>query len=130
MPGVLVADDDRFAAEALRIHLTRAGIETAVAASGREALAQFAACQPRVVLLDAAMPDISGPEVCQQIRSTEAGAETVVIMVSGASTPSRAYVRNCAATSGVNTFVSKPYDMRKLIGLVQQKLERREEPAA
>lgn len=122
MTAVLVADDDRFAAEALRIQLARAGIAACTAQSGQEALAQFRACRPRVVLLDAAMPDMSGLEVCQRIRESGDGGGPAVIMVSGAATPSRHFVLRCAAVAGVDAFVAKPYDMTALIQLVRTHL--------
>ena len=128
MMDVLVVDDDRAAAEALSMRLTHAGISVATATNGQDAIRLFIAEHPRVVLLDAALPDISGPQICQYMKSSATSVAPVVVMVSGASTPTPDYVQRCSEASGADHFISKPYDGPSLTALVQELLERMAEP--
>jgi len=64
---ILVVDDEPSITSALTVILQRAGYETAVAATGAEALAQLAA-RPDLVILDIMLPDTDGYQVCQTIR--------------------------------------------------------------
>jgi len=122
MSDILIADDDRAAADALRVRLSRSGYECTVATNGQDAIEQFDRLSPRLVLLDASMPDLSGMEVCQQIRASETGHDTKIYFVSGATSPSVDYVRRCAVLAGADGFIPKPYDSKTLVELVDQNL--------
>jgi DNA-binding response OmpR family regulator len=119
-PPILIVDDDRDAREALRFRLTHAGFDTVTAGDARAAIAQFEALKPRVVLLDASMPGLSGFEVCRYIKEQDHGADVAVVFVSGASSPTLDYVKRCAKISGGDHFISKPYDGRKVVELVRR----------
>lgn len=67
-PVVMVVDDDGSLRAALARHLSRAGYAVLEAASGDEALARLAARTPDIVVLDLAMPGLSGGEVLLAIR--------------------------------------------------------------
>ncbi len=67
---VLVVDDNRDAVESLSLLLTLAGQTVAHAHDGREALAQFAAFDPDVVVLDIGLPVLNGYDVARQMRAT------------------------------------------------------------
>ncbi len=67
---VLVVDDNRDAVESLSLLLKLAGQTVANAHDGREALAQFAAFDPDVVVLDIGLPVLNGYEVARQMRAT------------------------------------------------------------
>lgn len=70
VPSVLVADDDAATRLALTSIVKRAGWEPIAVESGSQALDLLAAPgAPRVGLIDWNMPDLSGPEVCGQVRS-------------------------------------------------------------
>jgi len=118
-PPILIVDDDRDAREALRLRLTHAGFDTVTSGDARAAIAQYEALKPRIVLLDASMPDVSGFEVCQHIKDQEPDPPVTVIFVSGASSPTLDYVKRCAEVSGGDHFISKPYDGRTLVDLVR-----------
>ncbi|MBX3055077.1 MAG: response regulator transcription factor [Anaerolineae bacterium] len=64
---ILLVDDEPAITGALSAILQRAGYETAVAATGADALAQFAT-QPDLVILDIMLPDTDGYQVCRAIR--------------------------------------------------------------
>src|SRR4029077_19643021 len=68
MRRVLIADDNRDAAESLAMLLRMDGHEVTVAYDGPQALALLAQAQPEVALLDIGMPGLNGYEVAQRIR--------------------------------------------------------------
>lgn len=65
---VLVVDDNPLNANLARIVLSRAGHEVDTAAGAREALARIAARLPDVVMTDISMPEMSGTELCRELR--------------------------------------------------------------
>ena len=71
MLSVLIADDNRDAADTLSMLLATAGYRTHVAHSGREAL--DIARRERQDVLDIGMPDLTGYEVASRIRAEEQG---------------------------------------------------------
>lgn len=66
---ILVVDDNRDAVESLSLLLKLAGQTVASAHDGREAIAQFSAFDPDVVVLDIGLPVLNGYEVARQIRA-------------------------------------------------------------
>jgi class 3 adenylate cyclase len=93
------------------------------AASGREALALLETAQPDLVLLDVVMPDMSGYEVCQKIRSTEGTAMLPVIMVT-ALDPAEERVKGIEA--GADDFLTKPINQAELLARVKSLLRVKE----
>jgi len=81
---ILAVDDDATAAAALRQILIGKGYEVTVAATGEEALEAAAREQPfDLILLDVALPGISGFDVCRKIRADEKTRDVPVIFLTG-----------------------------------------------
>ncbi len=115
---VLVVDDEESFSEALSIGLRREGFEVEVAGDGAEALRLFATFDPHLVLLDVMLPQVSGIEVCRQIRLN---SSTPIIMVSarGAEIDTVVGLEVCA-----DDYVSKPYRLRELTARIHAVLRR------
>ena len=122
MVDVMVADDDRAAGQVLRIRLEKAGYGTMAVASGQMAIEQYDAVKPRVVILDAAMPDVSGFDVCQYIRDSDPDRDVKIIFLSGASEPQPGFAERCAVATGGDVFLTKPCDTRRIVDLVAERL--------
>ena len=117
-PVALVADDDAVIRRLLAMLLERQGFRVLVAADGATALTQAAAGQPRVIFLDARMPDPDGFEVCRLLRAQQlVQPEPLVIMLTAAGQESD---RQKAASVGVNEFLTKPFSPSKLAARLQQ----------
>lgn len=116
---ILIADDDPGAREALRVRLTHAGFEAVTVGSGAQAIAAFDKLKPRIILLDASMPDISGFDVCRHIKEQAADAATV-IFVSGATGPGVDYLKQCGKLCGGDRFITKPYNAALLLEVVRE----------
>jgi CheY-like chemotaxis protein len=80
---VLVVDDNRDAANALAGMLELLEYQVIPVYDGRSALASARAECPQVVILDLNLPDMSGYQVCQQLKQEPTLQQTVFIALSG-----------------------------------------------
>ena len=65
---ILVVDDEPTLRETLAENLEMEGFRVVTAADGRQALERFHQSQPDLVVLDLMLPELSGIEVCREIR--------------------------------------------------------------
>ena len=79
-PLILIADDDETERFLQRQVLEPAGFEIVEAKNGSAALEAFNEHRPDLVILDVMMPEMSGFEVCQAIRTLPGGRNTPVLM--------------------------------------------------
>ena len=77
MKKILVVDDERPISDIIKFNLTKEGYEVVTAFDGREALEQFEAKKPDLVILDLMLPELDGLEVAKEIRKT---SHTPIIM--------------------------------------------------
>jgi two-component system CheB/CheR fusion protein len=117
-PGcrVVIADDNRDAAESLAVLLRMDGHDVTVVHDGRQALATIHTVQPQVAVLDIGMPSLNGYEVARQVRELPQGRGMVLIAVTGwgqASDKAR------AAAAGFNHHFTKPIEPEKLSQLLR-----------
>jgi DNA-binding response OmpR family regulator len=117
---VVVADDSETILELIVLTLTRDGIETVAAVDGAEALARVREHRPRLVILDAMMPNGDGYHVCRALRR-DGGLERPHVIMLTAST--REIDRERAEEAGVDEFMTKPFSPKALRGRVQELLE-------
>ncbi len=117
-PLVLVVDDEQSYREALAIALEREGFRVETAADGAEALKRFDASHPALVLLDVMLPEISGVDVCRNIR---ARSQVPIIMVTARNAEIDAVV---GLEVGADDYVAKPFRLRELVARVRAQLRR------
>ncbi len=103
---VLIVDDSATIREMLRDVLDSEGYQLLVATSGDEALSVVEESRPELVLLCGRLPDMSGLEVLQQIKSRHQGDDISVIMVTSNDEVSDVVT---ALDAGATDFVSKPF---------------------
>ena len=112
---VLVVDDNVDGADSLAVLLQQAGFQVSVAYSGAQACDQFDRLDPRVMLLDIGLPDVSGIEVARRIRAT--GKEVALIALTGWGQQSD---RDSTAAAGFDAHLVKPVDFSQLDRLIRQ----------
>ncbi|MDB6164422.1 MAG: domain S-box protein [Xanthomonadaceae bacterium] len=112
---VLVADDNRDAADSMGEWLSQMGAETCVTHGGRAALSALHDLVPDVVLLDLGMPDIDGFEVARQLRADPRFDATRVIALTGWG---QAVDRERTAASGFDGHLTKPADIAALLAVL------------
>jgi DNA-binding response OmpR family regulator len=81
-PSVLLVEDERAIAAPFAQALSRGGFQTTIAATGGDALALAGGLDPDVVLLDLALPDLDGRDVCRRLRQIS-DVPIIIITASG-----------------------------------------------
>jgi DNA-binding response OmpR family regulator len=113
---IVVADDERDAVIALQLLLCAEGHQVRGVHCGSEVLAVVRDFNPHAVLVDIAMPDMSGYNVAREIRASHPGNCPLLIGISGRY--QQKVDRTVAALSGFNHYLLKPYDFRALLALL------------
>jgi DNA-binding response OmpR family regulator len=101
--------------------LTQAGFEPLEAASGAEALELATRSRPSLVVLDVRLPDLSGYEVCRELRD-RLGASVPVLFVSGERVES--YDRVAGLLVGGDDYLAKPFPLDELVARARRLVER------
>jgi DNA-binding response OmpR family regulator len=118
---VLLVEDESGIASLVRAYLERDGFRVVWAASGGEALAALEREQVRLVLLDIALPDIDGLEVCRRIRRQ---SSVPIIMLTARDAEAD---RVAGLELGADDYVPKPFSFRELVARVKAVLRRTEQ---
>lgn len=103
-PKVLLVEDDPFMTTLLVEGLVRDGLDVLHAKSGEEAVKEFSAVRPDVLLIDILLPGKNGLEALREIRGLEGGAHVPALMLSNIEEAS--YVREAEAL-GVKAYLVK-----------------------
>ncbi|GAB3071708.1 response regulator transcription factor [Micromonospora schwarzwaldensis] len=123
MSRVLVVEDEESFSDALSYMLRKEGFEVSVAATGTSALTEFDRTGADIVLLDLMLPEMSGTEVCRQLRQR---SHVPIIMVTARDSEIDKVV---GLEIGADDYVTKPYSPRELVARIRAVL-RRQSPEA
>jgi DNA-binding response OmpR family regulator len=121
MPKVLIVEDDHDIAELMAHALGKAGHETELVASGREALVRARTEPPDAIVLDVMLPGMDGLQVCRALRSERATAAVPIIMVTARGEESD---RVNGLELGADDYLTKPFSPRELVARVRALLRR------
>ncbi|MCK0148514.1 phosphate regulon transcriptional regulator PhoB [Marivita sp. S6314] len=125
-PTVLVVEDEPAQREVLGYNLEAEGFRVVRAENGEEALLLVAEEQPDIIVLDWMMPNVSGIEVCRQLKTRSDTRHVPIIMLSARS---EEVDRVRGLETGADDYVIKPYSVIELMARVRAQL-RRTRPAA
>jgi DNA-binding response OmpR family regulator len=117
-PSVLVVEDEPSIAEPFARALLRGGFRPTVARTGAGALRAVHELAPDVVLLDLALPDADGRDVCRQIR---AGSDVPIIIVTASGSVTDRVV---GLELGADDYVVKPFAVGEVIARIRAVLRR------
>lgn len=129
MSGViLMIEDERDLIAALEYNLEREGYQTRSALTGRAGL-ELAEQEPvpDAVLLDLMLPDISGIEVCRQLRASKRTQQVPVLMLTA---KGEEIDRVVGFEVGADDYVVKPFSVRELMLRVKALLRRQQREEA
>ncbi|PWK11235.1 response regulator transcription factor [Tumebacillus permanentifrigoris] len=123
MKTILIVDDEAKIRDVVASYLQKENYRTLEAATGREALEHLNTSNPQIDLciLDLMLPDISGEEVCRQIRRTSA---LPILMLTAKVTEDD---RIAGLSLGADDYLSKPFSPRELVARVKAILRRSSE---
>jgi two-component system phosphate regulon response regulator PhoB len=119
---VLVVDDEPDLLELVRVNLRQAGFEVDVAEAGQQALDQLRRTPPDLMLLDLMLPDVSGTEICRQVRQDPELSGLPIIMLTAKADE---VDRVVGLELGADDYVTKPFSPRELVLRVRAVLRRR-----
>lgn len=105
MRTVLIADDDFISLEVLKAMLSSFSVEIISAANGTEALKQAREHQPDLIVLDYDMPDMTGADVCAELRKESSFEDTTIVALTGHHSPTEL---NACRDAGMNQTLHKP----------------------
>ena len=108
---VLVVDDRVDVANTLALLIKKLGGTVQVAYGAHEALKKGAIQRPDVIFLDIGLPDLSGYDVCKEMRHTDWGASPLIVALTGRNEPED-MIRS--AHTGFDRHVAKPMEMETL----------------
>ncbi|MCY0993208.1 response regulator transcription factor [Nannocystis sp. ILAH1] len=120
---ILIVEDERDLVATLEYALDREGFRTRSAYTGRQAL-EIAVTEPApdLVLLDLMLPDMSGTQVCQQLRAGERTRAMPVIMMTA---KAEEVDRVVGFEVGADDYVVKPFSLRELMLRIRAVLRRK-----
>ena len=114
---ILIIEDHPATVEMIRILLEVEGFEVAVAYNGISGLEKVSSEKPDLILLDVMMPEISGLDVCRELKNKEETKKIPVVIVSIKATEEN--VKE-GMEAGANDYIGKPFDPRKLIDTINK----------
>jgi two-component system response regulator RegX3 len=118
-----VVEDEFSFSDALSYMLRKEGFEVSVAETGTQAITEFDRSGADIVLLDLMLPEMSGTEVCRQLRSK---SQVPIIMVTARDSEIDKVV---GLEIGADDYVTKPYSPRELVARIRAVLRRRSNDA-
>lgn len=119
-PGrVLIVEDDEATAFALRDGFEFEGYAVMVATNGRAGVRMAAEEQPSLVLLDVMLPEMSGLDVCKQIRSSSNNVPIIMLTARGQEVD-----KVLGLKLGADDYVTKPFSFMELMARVEAVLRR------
>ena len=116
---VLVVDDDPEIVTFLATLLELEGIDSTVATSAAAALEKLEHVVPNLVLLDIAMPDRDGLDLCRELKKDPRTRDVPVFVVSAR--PGKDVVERALA-AGAEQFIRKPFENQELIARIRGRL--------
>lgn len=115
---VLVVEDEEGIASFVAMYLRKGGFAVTVAATGAEALAKAASEHPALIVLDLALPDVDGIDVCRRIRQR---SDVPILMLTARDDDVDKII---GLEVGADDYLTKPFNPRELVARVKSVLRR------
>lgn len=117
---ILVVDDEKKIVEILKAYLEKEGFAVFTAFDGRQALDSARRDLPDMILLDLMLPEISGWDVCRELRRE---SDVPVIMLTARDDTTDKII---GLELGADDYVTKPFDPKEVISRIRAVLRRTE----
>jgi len=119
-PKILVVDDEADLVSVLRFGLEVEGFEVISASDGEQGLSLAREAQPSLMLLDLMLPKLDGYKVCRALKFDERYRTMPIFILSARSGEED---RRLALEMGADLFITKPYEMKDLVGKIRARLQ-------
>ncbi len=118
-PTIAIVEDDPEVCDVLRISLETRDYRVLVAMDGEEGLRQIVEHKPDLVVLDLKLPGMNGYTVLNKMRQHPAVADTPVVILTSLTNGSPTTDKEWRARTGVDDFVSKPFEPMDLVHRIE-----------
>lgn len=118
---ILVVDDEPTVRSVLDRLLKKENYAVTTAATAQDGLRRFTEATPDLMILDLNLPDMSGEEVCQRVRSSTPSSPIPILILTGQ--VSEGLTAKCL-DGGADDYLSKPFDSGELVARVRALLRR------
>jgi DNA-binding response OmpR family regulator len=118
MQKVLIVEDEESIASFVALYLKKGGFAVSVARCGADALAKASAEAPALIVLDLALPDIDGIDVCRRIRQR---SDVPILMLTARDDDIDKII---GLEVGADDYLTKPFNPRELVARVKSILRR------
>jgi len=115
----LIVDDEPDIVESIRFNLELENIECIEALDGEEALSKARKENPDVIILDIMLPKINGYKIARMLKFDESYKHIPIIMLTARAQQTDIKM---GEETGADEYVTKPFDMDELVGLVKKYL--------
>ncbi len=117
---ILIIDDDEIIRALLVRALERAGYAALTASAGPSGIELFRASNPDLIVLDIAMPEMTGFEVASTIRTIEAGEDLPRTPIVALTAYARSFFLPLGTQAGIDSYLMKPITPDQLVNHVNQ----------
>ncbi len=122
MARILVVDDESVILKLLDYRLTMSGYDVITALNGTEALEMTRNKKPDLVILDVALPEMDGCEICELLKKDERYAGIPVMMVTATA---REESIKRGINAGADAYMTKPFESEELLSKIKELLEKK-----
>ncbi len=119
MQKILIVEDEPDMARGLKDILEFEGYRVVTAANGKDGLQHVAREEPDCIILDLMLPDVSGYQVCEQIRRRNVNAPIIMLTAK-----SQDYDKIRGLKVGADDYLTKPFSVGELLARVMALLRR------
>jgi DNA-binding response OmpR family regulator len=116
---ILLVEDDQAVGESLQAGLEHEGFIVHWKIYGEEAIQHAKEHPPDLIILDVRLPDISGLDVCRQLRHLKMRQPILMLTVRGEETD-----KVLGLEMGADDYITKPYSLRELLSRIRAQLRR------
>ena len=121
MTKILIVEDEAGLVTLLKYNLEKHGYQTVEVMDGKQVMSTVLAEQPDLILMDWMLPNVSGVDLCREIRQNPEVRLTPIIMVTARAEESDK-VRGLSY--GADDYMTKPFSVPELIARIQALLRR------
>lgn len=117
---ILIIDDEHMITDVVKSYLEHSDFKAYIEHNGKKGLETFYDVKPDLVVLDLMLPDLSGEEICKEIRRN---ARTPIIMLTAKVEEEDILM---GLDIGADDYMTKPFSGKQLVGRVKAVLRRTE----
>lgn len=117
---ILIGEDDLTLAKGLQMSLKNEGFDVCHAADGNSCIDLVVKRNPDLILLDVMLPDMTGFDVCREVRSHGMDAIIIMLTVRG-----QELDRVLGLEMGADDYMTKPFSLREMVARIRAHLRRR-----